>query len=67
MIFVVRNDLKLTLGKIAEYVATAALQAYKQMAAFVDVDDLKEFAFFEWTENGQRKIVVKAPAEKDLV
>lgn len=46
MIFVVRNDLKLTLGKIAEYVATAALQAYKQMAAFVDVDELKEFAFF---------------------
>lgn len=67
MIFVVRNDLKLPLNKIAECVATAALQAYRQMAAFVDVDQLKEFAFFEWTEGGQRKIVVKAPGEKELV
>jgi len=31
MIFVVRMDLKLALGKIAELVATAALRAYKQM------------------------------------
>lgn len=38
MVFVVRNDLKLPLHKIAECVATAALQAYRQMAAFVDVD-----------------------------
>ena len=67
MIFVVRNDLKLPLYKIAECVATAALQAYRQMAAFVDADELKEFAFFEWTEGGQRKIVVKAPSEKELL
>lgn len=67
MIFVVRMDLKLQLCKIAECVATAALKAYQQMEAFVDVDDLKEFAFFEWNEGGQRKIVVKAPSEKDLL
>lgn len=60
-------DLKLQLSKIAECVATAALKAYQQMAAFVDVDQIKEYAFFEWTEGGQRKIVVKAPSEKDLL
>jgi peptidyl-tRNA hydrolase len=46
MIFVVRMDLKLPLSKIAECVATAALKAYKQIEAFVDVDDIKEYAFF---------------------
>lgn len=39
-------DLKLQLGKLAEVVATAALEAYKKMEAFVDVDEIKEFAFF---------------------
>ena len=48
MIFVVRMDLKLQLGKMAELVATAALQAYRKMQTFVDVDELKEYAFFEW-------------------
>jgi len=38
MIFVVRMDLKLQLGKIAELVGTAALKAYRQMEAYVDVD-----------------------------
>lgn len=67
MIFVVRMDLKLQLSKIAECVATAALKAYQQMEAFVDVDELKEYAFFEWSEGGQKKIVVKAPSEKELL
>jgi peptidyl-tRNA hydrolase len=67
MIFVVRMDLKLQLSKIAECVATAALKAYQQMEAFVDVDQLKEYAFFEWSEGGQRKIVVKAQSEKELL
>lgn len=46
MIFVVRMDLKLQLCKLAECVATAALKAYQQMEAFIDVDDIKEFAFY---------------------
>lgn len=65
--FVVRMDLKLALGKIAEFVATAALKAYKQMEKYIDKDQLKEYAFFEWTESGQKKIVVKAPNEEELL
>lgn len=67
MIFVVRMDLKLALGKIAQLVATAALRAYKQIEALIEIDDNKELAFFEWTEGGQRKIVVKSPSEKELI
>ncbi len=60
-------DLKLQLSKIAECVATAALKAYQQMEAFVDVDQLKEYAFFQWCESGTKKIVVKSPSEKELI
>lgn len=67
MIFVVRMDLKLALHKIAELVATATLKAYKQIEALIEVDEAKECAFFEWTEGGQRKIVVKAVSEQDLL
>lgn len=67
MIFVVRMDLKLALGQIAELVATGALKAYKQIEAQVEIDENKEFAFYEWTEGGQRKIVVKANSEKELL
>jgi peptidyl-tRNA hydrolase len=38
MVFVVRSDLKLALHKIAELVATAALRAYRQIEALVEVD-----------------------------
>jgi peptidyl-tRNA hydrolase len=61
MIFVVRNDLKLTIGKLASFVATGALEAYKQIEKEIDFDHLKEIAFYEWSEGGQKKIVVKAP------
>jgi hypothetical protein len=36
MIFVVRMDLKLSLNKTAELVATAALQAYRQIEGCVE-------------------------------
>ena len=38
MIFLVRMDLKLGLGKLAELVATATLKAYQQIHALIDVD-----------------------------
>jgi len=40
MIFVVRMDLKLTLNKMAELVATGALKAYKQMEQLSKTDEL---------------------------
>jgi len=33
-------------GPVAELVATAALQAYRQIETQIDLDDLKEIAFF---------------------
>jgi len=36
MIFVVRMDLKLTLNKTAELVATAALKAYRQIESCIE-------------------------------
>jgi hypothetical protein len=38
MIFVVRMDVKMQLNKMAEFVATGALAAYKKIEALVDVD-----------------------------
>ena len=49
MIFVVRMDLKLALGKLAQLVATATLKAYKQIYALIEVDEFKEHAFYEWS------------------
>jgi peptidyl-tRNA hydrolase len=67
MIFVVRMDLKLSLNKMAESVATACLKAYQQIEAASKVDELKSYAFYNWTEGHQKKIVVKAQTEKDLL
>ena len=38
MIFVVRMDLKLTIGSMAQLVATGALAAYRQIETQVEVD-----------------------------
>jgi peptidyl-tRNA hydrolase len=38
MIFVVRMDLKLSLAKMAELVATGALRAYRQIETQVEID-----------------------------
>lgn len=67
MIFVVRMDIKLQLSKMAECVATGALAAYKKIEALIDVDQFMEHAFYQWTESGTRKIVVKAQSEKELL
>ena len=67
MIFVVRMDLKLSLNKIAELTATGALQTYKKIEIDAKNDPFKEEALYTWTEVSSKKIVVKAPTEKDLL
>ena len=49
MIFVVRMDLKMTLNKIAETVATSCLEAYKQIERKSKVNELDELAWINWT------------------
>ena len=67
MIFLVRMDLKMGLGKMAAQVAHAALRGYKQIEALADKDKFAEVAYFEWLESGSRKIVVKVNSEEELM
>ena len=67
MLFLVRMDLKMGLGKIAAQVGHATLKAYKQMEARIDYNQLDEVSFFEWMETGQKKIVLKVSDEKELL
>lgn len=59
MVFLVRMDLKMGLGKIAAQVGHATLKAYKQMEGRADQSEIDEVNFFEWMEGGQKKIVLK--------
>jgi hypothetical protein len=63
MVFVVRMDLKMGLGKMAAQVGHATLGAYKRLSQLSDKDAVAEHALFEWTETGQKKIVVKVNTE----
>ena len=46
MIFLVRMDLKMGLGKIAAQVGHATIKAYKQMEFLADKSEIHEVAFF---------------------
>jgi PTH2 family peptidyl-tRNA hydrolase len=59
MVFLVRMDLKMGLGKMAAQVGHAALGTYKQLAGRSDKDQFAEHAMFEWNETGQKKVVLK--------
>lgn len=67
MLFIVRMDLGMGLGKIAAQVGHATLKGYKQMEQRAESSELDEVTFFEWMESGQKKIVVKAQTEQELL
>jgi PTH2 family peptidyl-tRNA hydrolase len=67
MVFLVRMDLKMGLGKIAAQVGHGTLKAYKQMEARIDKCETDEVSFFEWMEGGSKKIVLKVLDEKQLM
>jgi len=54
---IVRDDLKLSKGKLAVQVAHAAVSAYECAR-----DEVSE----AWKEGGQKKVVLRVPALKDL-
>ncbi|RLG74716.1 MAG: peptidyl-tRNA hydrolase [Thermoprotei archaeon] len=57
---VVRTDIKMSKGKLAVQVAHAAVEAaYKALRS-------KPEWFYEWLEQGQKKVVLKGGSEKDL-
>lgn len=48
MLFIVRMDLGMGLGKIAAQVGHATLKGYKQMEQRAESSELDEVTFFEW-------------------
>lgn len=60
-VIIVRADLKMSKGKLAAQVAHAAV-----IAAFKAYRDYREW-FEEWWRSGQKKIVLKASSEKELL
>ncbi|MCY0868876.1 MAG: peptidyl-tRNA hydrolase Pth2 [Desulfurococcus sp.] len=60
-VIVVRSDLEISKGKIAVQVAHASV-----IAAFEAFHKRREW-FEEWWSSGQKKIVVKASGEEELV
>jgi len=66
MVFLVRMDLKMGLGKMAAQVGHAVLGSYKQLDALSEKEQLAEHALHEWTETGQKKVVVKVNTEEEL-
>ncbi|XP_071944504.1 peptidyl-tRNA hydrolase 2, mitochondrial-like isoform X1 [Antedon mediterranea] len=63
MVLVVRTDLKMGKGKVAAQCCHAAVGCYSELLERDDEDDTLEL----WEENGQPKIVVKAPDEETLI
>ena len=55
---IVREDLKLSRGKLAVQVAHAAVTAY---------EDATARAKYRWREEGQKKIVLRVPSLEDLL
>ena len=60
-VIVTRSDLKLGKGKLAAHAAHASLEGYKKAKA-KDPELVRE-----WEEQGQKKIVVKVPTEKEML
>ena len=57
-VIVIRNDLKLSKGKLAAQACHASLEAYKR-AEQNDID--------EWENSGVKKVVLKVQSEKELL
>jgi len=60
-VIVVREDLKIGKGKLSAHVAHASLEGYKRAKTY-DEDGVRE-----WEAGGQKKVVVKAKDEKELL
>ncbi|XP_033119337.1 peptidyl-tRNA hydrolase 2, mitochondrial-like isoform X1 [Anneissia japonica] len=63
MVLVVRTDLKMGKGKVAAQCCHAAVGCYAELLEGDEDDETLE----QWEENGQPKIVVKAPDEETLI
>jgi len=60
-VIIVRSDLKIGKGKLSAHVAHASLDGYKRAEVY------DERAVREWEESGQKKVVVKAKDERELI
>ncbi|KAL0132621.1 hypothetical protein PUN28_000404 [Cardiocondyla obscurior] len=63
MVIVVRSDLPMKRGKTAAQCAHAALECYRQIFN----NKNKQLMFESWLQNGQPKVVVQIPSEKELL
>jgi len=60
-VIVTRKDLDIGKGKLAAHVAHASLEAYKKALATAPE------VVAQWEQEGQKKIVVSIPTERDMV
>lgn len=59
-VLVVRSDLNMSPGKLAVQVAHGSVSASEKAR------DMKKDWFEKWMKEGQKKVVVKVPSEKEL-
>lgn len=67
MVFLVRMDLKMGLGKIAAQVGHATIGAYKQIEELSKKNEEIEVLLFDWMENGSKKIALKVETEEEIL
>jgi PTH2 family peptidyl-tRNA hydrolase len=67
MVFLVRMDLKMGVGKIAAQVGHAVLGAYQNMEEQFETDSKAEELMSKWEESGQPKIVLKVDSSDQML
>lgn len=67
MVFLVRMDLKMGLGKMAAQVGHATIGAYKAIESLAEKNEIIEVLLFDWLETGSKKVALKVETEEEIL